>query len=329
MPTQPVYPSDYEAQPLVSFIVPTYNLPVEMLRKCLDSILRLSLKREEREVILVDDGSAKSPLPFLADLMDHFVYIRQSNKGLSAARNMGLSVAHGRYVQFVDGDDQLLLNGYEHCLDTVRFHHADLVVFRQSSKAEENRGEYSDEGPLSGSDYLRHNNMRSSACGYIFNRSLLVNLRFHEGIIHEDEEFTPQLLLRAERLYATSATAYYYRKREGSIMANQDTRWKMRRLDDLLTVIDTLSERLDRLPADDRAALQRRVDQLTMDYLYNVIVLTRSSHYLDRSLLRLRRRGLFPMSTRHYTRKYRLFSLLMNTQAGRKLLFHTIPLLSK
>lgn len=327
MPTQPIYTQTQGAQPLVSFIVPAYNLPVEMLRECLDSILRLSLTQEEREIILVDDGSTESPLPLLSDIADQIVYIRQPNRGLSAARNMGLRVCHGRYVQFVDGDDLLLQGGYEHCLDLIRFQQADLILFQSTSKEPSERGDYVDKGPVSGSDYLRHNNMRARAWGYLFRHSLLATLHFHEGILHEDEEFTPQLLLRAEQVYETDATAYFYRKREGSIMERKDNRWKMRRLDDLLTVIDTLSDRLDRLPADDRAALQRRVDQLTMDYLYNVIALTHSKHYLERALLRLRRRGLFPMPKRNYTRKYQIFALLMNSQAGRKLLLHAIPLL--
>ena len=80
-------------------------------------------------------------------------------------------------------------------------------------------------------------------------------------------------------------------------MEADDNRAKARRLDDLLTVLDTLTERLDRLPADDRAALQRRVDQLTMDYLVNIITYTRSARHLERGLLRLRRRGLYPLPT--------------------------------
>lgn len=179
---------------------------------------------------------------------------------------------------------------------------------------------------MSGSDYLRHNNLRSCVWGYLFRRSLLGNLRFHEGITREDEEFTPQLMLRAEQLVDTDAVAYYYRKREGSVMEADDNRAKARRLDDLLTVLDTLTERLDRLPADDRAVLQRRVDQLTMDYLVNIITYTRSARHLERGLLRLRRRGLYPLPTKHYTNKYRLFATMMNNKAGRKVLLYSIPL---
>ena len=53
-------------KPLVSFIVTTYNLPVTLLDECLNSILSLSLSEEEREIILIDDGSDRSPIDFLS-----------------------------------------------------------------------------------------------------------------------------------------------------------------------------------------------------------------------------------------------------------------------
>lgn len=147
MPTHPSYTPAHGAQPLVSFIVPTYNLPVDMLRESLDSIMDLSLTQEEREIIVVDDGSINSPLAALADVIDQIIYIRQPNKGAAAARNTGLGIAKGRYIQFVDGDDRLVRSGYEHCLDTIRFQDADMVVFRSSAKEQESMGTASDRAP--------------------------------------------------------------------------------------------------------------------------------------------------------------------------------------
>ena len=74
----------------------------------------LSLTQEEREIIVIDDGSINSPLAALADGIDQIIYIRQPNKGAAAARNTGLGIAKGRYIQFVDGDDRLVRSGYEH-----------------------------------------------------------------------------------------------------------------------------------------------------------------------------------------------------------------------
>ena len=57
-------------RPLVSFIVTTYNLPTTLLCECLQSVLSLSLSKEEREIIVVDDGSEVSPLNDLVELRD-------------------------------------------------------------------------------------------------------------------------------------------------------------------------------------------------------------------------------------------------------------------
>ena len=67
---------------LVSFIIPVFNVPTEMLRACIDSIENLSLRQFEREIIVVDDGSDESPLAALDTLADDIVYIRQKNQGL-------------------------------------------------------------------------------------------------------------------------------------------------------------------------------------------------------------------------------------------------------
>ena len=51
--------------PLISFIITYYNLPPAMLRECMGSIAGLNLNRHEREIILVDDGSAANPMEYL------------------------------------------------------------------------------------------------------------------------------------------------------------------------------------------------------------------------------------------------------------------------
>jgi glycosyltransferase involved in cell wall biosynthesis len=58
------------SQPLISFIVCAYNLPLEMLQQCLQSILSLSLSQDEREIIVVDDGSEVSPLNDMLEMRD-------------------------------------------------------------------------------------------------------------------------------------------------------------------------------------------------------------------------------------------------------------------
>lgn len=306
----------------MSFIIPAYNLDTEMLRECIESILVLSLSQQDREIIVVDDGSDTPQLDGLADIIDHLIYIRQRNQGLSAARNTGIKMATGRFVQFVDGDDALIRAPYEHCLDIARYHNPDMVLFEHTSKKSDAETPYTYDGPTTGSNYMRNNNLRASACSYMFERAILGNLRFTPGILHEDEEFTPQLFLRSERLYTTDAKAYYYRQRKGSIVNNNDKEHINRMLRDTERILLHMQSLV--VPEADRQALNRRIAQLTMDYLYNVIHRTHDRHILNETMERLREHGLYPLPDRDYTKKYKYFRKMMSHSITRNLLFHII-----
>lgn len=315
--------------PLVSFVITYYDLPIDMLCECIDSVLALSLNKAEREIIVVDDGSQYSPMNDLVKYGDDIVYIRQKNGGLSVARNTGIKMASGRYIQFVDGDDKLNHTPYERCLDCARYNNPDIVVFNFSN-AECNTAEYgSMDGPESGAEYMKHNNLKASAWGYIFSAAILGSLRFTPGIFHEDEEFTPQLLLRAEKVYSTNDRAYMYRKRPNSITTSKDVRNVLKRLDDSMNVIIRLQAVADTLPYNDSLAMRRRTAQLTMDYIYNAIMLTRSHSFVTKKIDELSRHGLFPLPDHDYTQKYKWFRRMTATPTGLKILIRTLPLLKK
>lgn len=306
-------------QPLVSFIVTYYDLPPQLLHDCIESIMALSLQKEEREIIVIDDGSHTSPTDTLKDLIDDIIYIRQPNSGLSVSRNFGIEACKGEYIQFVDGDDKINTPVYNHCLDLVKNNHPDIVTFHLGDK-EEHEATFEYEGPVEGAEYMRKNNLRASACGYIFRKKTLLHLRFTSGILHEDEEFTPQLFLRAEKVYHTKAKAYFYRERKGSITHEDNKKWVLQRLSDTRGVLYRLAEMADTLSVAERAALQRRIDQLTMDYIYNIITLTHNGKYLERCIDELTQKGLFPLPDKDYTQKYKWFRKLSSTRQGRRML---------
>lgn len=315
--------------PLVSFIITYHNTPIEMLRECIESITALSLAKSEREIIVVDDGSNFSPINDLADIADEIVYLRKPNGGLSDARNWGMGMAHGEYLQFVDDDDKLVTANYEQCLDIVRYHEPDIVMFDFTTKPTAITTIDQPTGPVSGNELMRHENIHATACGYIFKKSCASQLLFTLGILHEDEEFTPQLLLRAERVFRTSAKAYYYRRRTDSITTATQPRDIAKRLNDTRDVLFRLFDLCDKLPTNDRLAMRRRVAQLTMDYIYNVIVQTRSAKHLDNCIEELKKKGLFPLPDKNYTKKYTWFRRLTNSRIGRSVLLATLPLTRK
>ena len=318
-----------EKAPLVSFIITCYNLSTTLLRQCIDSVMTLSMDPSEREIIVVDDGSNLNMLNDLMPYGDNIIYVRQKHGGVSTARNTGIQMARGQYLQFVDGDDYLLQAPYEHCLDIIRNHQdIDMVLFDFTRSESQQTPIYKDSEIIKGSDYMRNHNIYGSVCCCLFRKAARGRLVFTPGIRYgEDEEFTPQLLLRADSVCATNAKAYFYRAHEASATHQINADSMQQRLDDSLTVLLHLNSAADTLPTDERTALQRRVAQLTMDYLYNTVMLTRSAEQLNARIMELRQYGLYPLPDRDYTRKYQWFRRMIDTRFGRMLLLRTLPYL--
>ena len=318
-------------KPLVSFILTCYNLPLDMLCACIDSILRLSLRSAEREIIIIDDGSDNSPMNDLLKYGDDIIYLRQKNGGVSVARNTALAMAKGEYIQIIDGDDYLIQAPYEHCLDIIRYHKdADVVMFDFTHNEDSNDMSFNSPRVKSGTELMRSENIRGTACCYLFRQSVRGQLTFTPGIRYgEDEEFTPQLLIRAERVYLTEAKAYFYRERQVSAVHQTGKKSIQQQLDDHLTVIRHLQKLADTLPQTDRLAMQRRVHQLTMDHIYNTIMLTRSEQKLDETIEALRQNALYPLPDRDYSTKYAWFRKMTNSRLGRRILLSTLPKMKK
>lgn len=111
----------------ISVIVPVYNVE-KYLVGCIESILHQTFKGTY-EVILVDDGSTDGS----GEICDHYSeqckVIHQPNRGVSAARNVGMRAAQGEYLSFVDSDDTLREYALEKLWQRVIEHtNVDVVV---------------------------------------------------------------------------------------------------------------------------------------------------------------------------------------------------------
>lgn len=298
--------------PLVSFIVTYHNEPEVFLLACLDSIRSLPLAEDEAEIIVVDDGKT---LSFKGDL-EGVVLIRQEQAGLSVARNTGIEAARGQYIQFVDADDCLIPDVYKDVLEQVKEKKADVILFKasaaplplsQSGALGNRRGlqfGHSPKGGAGGGFYLMHHNLRAAAWGYAFKRGILADLRFYPGLFHEDELFTPQLFLRAETLVELDAKAYFYRQHEGTITHSTSPEKVQKRLDDIRFILGELRSLGSPL-------FERRIRQLTVDYLQKTWTLTRSFRELRSRIKELRKEGFLPLPLRSYSLRYFLFSLVV------------------
>ena len=244
--------------PKVSVIVPVYNVE-KYLGECLDSVLRQTLK--DIEIVCVDDGSTDSSAKILADYAakdSRIKVVTQANAGLSAARNAGMDAASGEYVCFIDSDDWIVDDAMERCVAACDRDGLDQFVFGCSVMADENDGftekrrareaKLYDAPPcvcgaaMPGTTLLLR--MLGSG-GYYTPVQLRVfrlgplrkgGLRFPEGLIHEDEFFTPLSLMLASRAEIVSEKLYVRRLRPGSIMTAKTECDTARRLAHMIAI---------------------------------------------------------------------------------------------
>ncbi|MEA3223996.1 MAG: glycosyltransferase family A protein, partial [Thermodesulfobacteriota bacterium] len=94
----------------VSVVIPVYN-GANFIAQTIQSALDQTL--QGREVIVINDGSTDNSDKEILKFRDGIVYIKQENKGVSAARNIGIQRAKGEYIAFLDQDDVFLPNKLE------------------------------------------------------------------------------------------------------------------------------------------------------------------------------------------------------------------------
>ena len=114
----------------LSIIVPVYNVE-QFIRPCILSIYRQSLQEKDFEVILVNDGTQDNSFEKISDIIDehnNIIIVEQSNQGLSAARNTGLSRASGQYILFLDSDDLLIIDTLSPLLTLINENTIDLLI---------------------------------------------------------------------------------------------------------------------------------------------------------------------------------------------------------
>lgn len=211
----------------LSFIIPIYNV-APYLAQCLDSIVSQTVSKE---IILIDDGSIDNSFAIAQDYQSRhkdIILIKQHNGGVSAARNVGLRLATGRYVYFADPDDWILETRLDEMVKLADATQADMLKGMMQHSHDDGRPNIirQPESPnlkqenqyetMTGFQHL-HNMLRfdwlPSLCFAFYRRAFLLEhqLHFLDGArISEDQLLLVRFLTAHENVRVTEVSRLFY-----------------------------------------------------------------------------------------------------------------------
>ncbi len=227
--------------PLISVIVPIYNVSPDLLNRCINSIYSQDYQRTE--IIIIDDGSRDEYCTSYESILREYQglnlrYYHQTNAGVSAARNKGIEIATGEYIAFVDGDD-VITKSFLPEATALACEKADLII-GSMRYADARLNEETDENivnksvKLTGEDILqlqlalvkgkstidyRSNRLFGSPCARLYRTDICKTVKFPDGVTNlEDQLFNREFFRHISSAYLVPNIWYIYYQYSSSAM---------------------------------------------------------------------------------------------------------------
>lgn len=253
----------------VSIIVPVYNVE-SCLETCIESVMKQTYSN--LEILLVDDGSTDHSSIICdnyAGKDERIKVIHKKNGGLSDARNRGIEEAIGEFLLFVDSDDYIVEDAVEKLLAKALEMQAEIVFanawqvpvqaekFKICHKKIQNQ-------VMAGKQFfyegIKEKSYMPMACFNLYKTEFIKknNLYFKTGILHEDTNWMPKVLLKAEKVLFYDYCFYFYIIRENSITQQKGKEKNIQ------SILDTCYEQ-EKLFRE--ADLSKKEKDLFLDYL--------------------------------------------------------------
>ena len=215
----------------LSIIVPVYNAE-KYLDKCLKSLIDQTI--DDYEIICINDGSTDRSLSVLNDYaMEYPNVIRvlsTANGGQGRARNLGIEIAKGDFIGFVDSDDWVDITMFEKLYSAVLKEDADISICRVMDCYEDHTYITQESSDARIED--------TSSCIYnkIYRRTVIDGIRFPEGLWYEDLGFGIQAITSTDKYAFVEEPLYYYRIGHTSTMTNQNAVKNL----DIISIMDII-----------------------------------------------------------------------------------------
>lgn len=212
----------------ISVIVPIYKVE-KYLDKCIESIINQTY--QNIEIILVDDGSPDD-CGLICDEWakkdSRIIVIHKENGGLSSARNVGLDIAKGEYIGFVDSDDYIEPNMYYELVKELEANDSDLSICNFYKEDEYGNIEKNNFHNANKTYQTEDGLALLSSIGYgryvvawnkLYKKVLFDDIRFPLGKLHEDQAVMHYVFNKCKMISTTDKFLYHYIFRKGSIMS--------------------------------------------------------------------------------------------------------------
>ena len=208
----------------ISVIIPIYNVE-KYLKRCIESVIKQTYS--DLEIILVDDGSQDGCAKICDEYKkkdERIIVIHKKNGGLSDARNVGLKVATGEIISYIDSDDYLDLDMYEKMIKAMEEKNADIVVCgtnidyedgHTKVKCEKEEKSFNREEAL-----IELNSFKSfdmAVWNKLYKREVVDKIEFPVGKKSEDYFVMYQYFARAKKVVIINQAKYHYFQRSNSI----------------------------------------------------------------------------------------------------------------
>lgn len=216
----------------LSIIVPVYNTE-KYLEKCLDSLVNQTM--DDYEVILVNDGSKDSSQSIIDSYVNQYPALIRTvtveNGGQGRARNIGIDMARGEYLGFVDSDDWVDSSMYSLMYGAAVESGAGLVICDMVSVYPDGREEY-----RANSRFEEPMSIPTGPCDKLFRRDAVGDIRFPEGLWYEDADFVIKTVLGCRSIARVGEGLYFYRCGQLSTMNNKNARKNL----DMISIMEDL-----------------------------------------------------------------------------------------
>ena len=227
---------------MISIIIPVYNVE-NYLNDCINSVLNQSY--QNFEIICIDDASTDSS----SEILEYFVQKdsrikllkNETNRGLGPSRNIGLDVAKGKYILFLDSDDWYSPDTLETLYIEAEKNNLDVLLFKSTVYYDDSQTlkveSYYDMSFMNKFDHKVFNHWELDKTKLFFipiavwNKFYLKsfldenNIRFpNKDYLHEDNPFSCKVMIHAKRISMLTDYFYNHRKRDGSLTTLRDRR---------------------------------------------------------------------------------------------------------